>query len=158
VLLNVAVIAYAAVTGSVHVGLVPVHGVFEVQPPNALPAAGTAVNVTFVPYVNGAVHVLPQLMPVGLDVTVPVPLPLRVMAICGRLTWIGSSKPSPKVSIPLMPLMEIGMTAVEPGDASRAAATVTVAELALGLTVVGLNVTVRPLASPGRGASVNGPL
>lgn len=47
------------------------------QPVNAESAAGTAVSVTVVPIANDAVHVVPQLIPVGVDVTVPDPSPCR---------------------------------------------------------------------------------
>ena len=45
---------------------------------NVEPAAGAAVNVTDVPLLKLAEHVLPQLIPAGLLVTVPVPVPARV--------------------------------------------------------------------------------
>jgi hypothetical protein len=48
---------------------VPLH------PPNVEPTAGVAVNVTKVPLPNDAEHVPPQLMPAGLLVTVPFPVP-----------------------------------------------------------------------------------
>jgi hypothetical protein len=48
------------------------------QPPKVEPEAGVAVNVTAVPLLRLAVHVLPQLIPVGLLFTVPVPVPTRV--------------------------------------------------------------------------------
>ena len=43
------------------------------QPEKVAPPDGVAVNVTDVPLLNAAVQVAPQLMPVGFDVTVPVP-------------------------------------------------------------------------------------
>ena len=43
------------------------------QPPKTEPAAGVAVRVTSVPFVNPALHVVPQSMPDGEDVTVPAP-------------------------------------------------------------------------------------
>ena len=53
-----------------------------VQAPDQLvkvePAAGAAVRVTDVPLLKLAEHVLPQLIPAGLLVTVPVPVPARV--------------------------------------------------------------------------------
>jgi hypothetical protein len=52
--------------------LVPLH------PPNVEPTAGVAVNVTRVPLLNDAEQVPPQLMPAGLLVTVPFPVPLLV--------------------------------------------------------------------------------
>jgi hypothetical protein len=48
------------------------------QPANVEPLAGVGINVTAVPALNVAVHVEPQLMPAGLDATVPVPVPPSV--------------------------------------------------------------------------------
>ena len=48
------------------------------QPANVDPEAAVAVNVTAVPLLILAVQVLPQLIPAGLLVTVPVPVPVRV--------------------------------------------------------------------------------
>src|SRR5207245_6731833 len=48
------------------------------QPPKVEPAAGAAVSVTAVPFVKLAAQVAPQVMPAGLLVTVPVPVPARV--------------------------------------------------------------------------------
>jgi hypothetical protein len=45
------------------------------QPVNVEPAAGVAVRVTAVPFVNEAEHVAPHEMPAGALVTVPVPAP-----------------------------------------------------------------------------------
>lgn len=50
------------------------------QPENVEPEAAEAVNVTAVPLLILAVQVLPQLIPTGLLVTVPVPFPARVTA------------------------------------------------------------------------------
>src|SRR6187549_170637 len=74
-LLNVAVTARAAVMDVVQVP-VPVHA--PLQPANVEPLAATAVNVTDAPLVKFALHVLPQLTPLGEDVTVPVPVPAFV--------------------------------------------------------------------------------
>jgi hypothetical protein len=49
-----------------------------VQPPNTEPLDVAAVSVTAVALSNGALHVAPQLMPLGLDVTVPLPVPALV--------------------------------------------------------------------------------
>jgi hypothetical protein len=43
------------------------------QPPNTEPAAGVAVSVTMVPDRKAALHVRPQSIPAGSDVTVPLP-------------------------------------------------------------------------------------
>ena len=48
------------------------------QPANVDPEAAVAINATAVPLLMLAVQVLPQLIPAGLLVTVPVPLPERV--------------------------------------------------------------------------------
>jgi hypothetical protein len=47
------------------------------QPANVEPKVGAAVNVTAVPLLSVVEQVLPQLIPVGLLVTVPVPAPAR---------------------------------------------------------------------------------
>jgi hypothetical protein len=65
-----------------------------VQPPPLQPAkkdpeAGTAVSVTVVPPENDREQVVPQLMPLGLLVTVPLPAPFLV-------TW--------SVKVPPLPL------------------------------------------------------
>jgi len=48
------------------------------QPENVEPVAGAAVRVTAVPLVNDAEQVLPQEMPAGVLVTVPLPVPALV--------------------------------------------------------------------------------
>ena len=51
----------------------------EQAPPQAEktePPAGVAISVTIVPNGNGAAQVAPQLMPAGLEVIVPLPVPL----------------------------------------------------------------------------------
>src|SRR5438046_6701741 len=48
------------------------------QPVNAEPAAGAAVNVTAVPLIKLAEHVAPQVIPAGALVTVPLPVPAGV--------------------------------------------------------------------------------
>jgi hypothetical protein len=48
------------------------------QPENVDPEAGVAVKVTAVLLLRIVVQVLPQLIPAGLLVTVPVPVPARV--------------------------------------------------------------------------------
>jgi hypothetical protein len=48
------------------------------HPANVEPGAAVARRLTFVPLLKLFVHVLPQLIPVGLLVTVPVPVPARL--------------------------------------------------------------------------------
>jgi hypothetical protein len=69
---NVAVTEVLAVRFTVHVA-VPVHP--PVHPANVEPELGVAVSATAVPLAKLALHVVPQLMPEGLLVTVPVPVP-----------------------------------------------------------------------------------
>jgi hypothetical protein len=61
----------------VHVVLVPVHAP-DHPAKNELTESGLAVSVTCEVWPNCAEHVLPQLIPEGLDETVPVPEPLLV--------------------------------------------------------------------------------
>jgi hypothetical protein len=49
------------------------------QPAKVEPASAAAERETLVPEVNEAEQVAPQLMPVGEEVTVPVPVPLLAM-------------------------------------------------------------------------------
>jgi hypothetical protein len=73
---NVAVTDVAAPTVTVHVP-VPVQPP-PLHPANVEPVAAAAVKVTAAPLVNDAEHVAPQLMPAGLLVTVPPPVPALV--------------------------------------------------------------------------------
>jgi hypothetical protein len=61
------------------VTLPSVQSASPVQLANREPAAGVAVNVTGCPEANGPLHVAPQLIPAGLLVTDPVPVPALVM-------------------------------------------------------------------------------
>ena len=51
------------------------------QPINVEPGAGVAVNVIAVPSTKGSLQSVPQSMPAGFDVTVPVPLPVIEIVI-----------------------------------------------------------------------------
>ena len=75
--LNVALTDNASVIDTVQVESVPEHATPD-QPANTEPEAGDSVNVTTVPCANDAEHVVPQLIPDGLDVTVPDPVPAGV--------------------------------------------------------------------------------
>ena len=46
-----------------------------VKPENVEPVSGVAVSVTTVPLENDAPQLVPQFMPVGLLITVPLPIP-----------------------------------------------------------------------------------
>ncbi len=56
---------------------VPEHA--PLQPSNLEPEAAVAVRVTSVPGAYVAVQLLPQVMPTGVLLTVPVPVPALVM-------------------------------------------------------------------------------
>src|SRR5262249_31797053 len=66
-----------------------VHGPVPVQSPlqwsKRAPEAGVGVSVTLVPKAKGALHAGPQLIPGGLEVTVPLPVPslLTIRVNCG---------------------------------------------------------------------------
>jgi hypothetical protein len=70
--LNVAVTEVAAVSVRLQFA-VPVHA--PDHPANVEPVVAVAVRTTGVPLAKLALHVVPQLMPEGLLVTVPVPVP-----------------------------------------------------------------------------------
>ena len=82
--LNVAVTETLAVKVSVQVP-VPVQA--PDHPAKVEPEAGVAVRVTLDPVANEALHAVPQLMPVGLLVTVPLPVPARVTLSTGALAF-----------------------------------------------------------------------
>jgi hypothetical protein len=64
---------------------VPLHA--PAQPAKLQPAAGAAIRLTFVPTAKFALQTLPQLMPAGELVTVPLPISLteRVTGFCVKL-------------------------------------------------------------------------
>jgi hypothetical protein len=51
------------------------------QPPKVDPLTAAAVSVTVLPVLKEAVQLLPQLIPAGLLVTVPVPAPVLLILI-----------------------------------------------------------------------------
>src|SRR5436309_2609295 len=73
---KVAVTGWAALIVTTQIP-VPLHPA-PLQPLNTDPLAGVAVSVTDVPLANDALQVAPQLIPTGLLVTVPPPLPVLV--------------------------------------------------------------------------------
>jgi hypothetical protein len=73
--LNVAVTVAFADSVMTH-ELVPLHA--PDQPTKVDPDAGDATSVTLVPELNVAEHVVPQLIPLGVLLTVPVPVPAAV--------------------------------------------------------------------------------
>lgn len=85
---------------TVQVLLVPVHD--PVQPVKLDPLDARAVSVTVVPELNCAEQVLPQLIPDGLEVTVPVPLP-----DLDTLSVKPLPPPTPKVAAIVVPAVPI---------------------------------------------------
>ncbi len=72
-MLKVAVTLVFAVIVTTHVPA-PLHAPLQLLKTD--PPLGVAVNVTTAPYANVFAHVLPQLMPSGELLTVPLPAPL----------------------------------------------------------------------------------
>ena len=70
--MNVAVAFFVCVSVTAHVP-VPLHA--PLQPANLEPEEGVAVNVTAAPLLKAALHVDPQLMAEGVEVTAPEPRP-----------------------------------------------------------------------------------
>ena len=73
---NVAVTLVAALIVTVHGFDWPAHA--PLQPVSVDDAVGVAVSVTTVPFTKRSEQSEPQLIPAGLDVTVPEPWPARV--------------------------------------------------------------------------------
>jgi hypothetical protein len=103
VVLNVAVTASAALIVTEQV-LVPVHPA-PLHPANVDPLAAAAVSITTCPLVKLAKHVVPQLIPAGLLVTVPVPVPALVTVRVSLL-------PVLKVAVTVTSDVAIGTTQV----------------------------------------------
>lgn len=70
--INMAVTPFIVSIVTVQVEDMPVHA--PVQPPNWAPELGVAVNVTLWFALKFALHVIGQLIPLGLDDTLPIPL------------------------------------------------------------------------------------
>jgi hypothetical protein len=73
VVLKVAVTCWLVLRVNAQDGLFPLQA--PVHPAKLDFAAGLSVRVTWVPLVNAALHVAPQLMPAGALLTVPPPPP-----------------------------------------------------------------------------------
>jgi hypothetical protein len=69
----------------------PVLQPVPLQPAKVEPEAGVAVSVTVVPLLNAAEQVLPQLIPAGLLVTVPFPVPLLVVVFTKLILSVNCS-------------------------------------------------------------------
>jgi hypothetical protein len=78
----------------------PIPVQFVLQPENWDPEAGEAARLTVVPGVKLVAQDVPQLMPVGLLVTVPLPLP---SSTTDRVCEVGMAPPSITVTL-LLPV------------------------------------------------------
>jgi hypothetical protein len=76
VTLKLAVTCWLALSVNVQVELLPLQP--PVHPVNDEFAPAVSVNVTWVPLAKLALHVAPQVMPAGLLLIVPVPVPAGV--------------------------------------------------------------------------------
>ena len=72
-MLKVAVTCWLVLSVSVQVGLLPLQP--PVHPVKDELAAAVSVSITWVPFAKLALHAVPQLMPAGLLLIVPVPVP-----------------------------------------------------------------------------------
>jgi len=100
------------------------------------PAPGVAVSVTAVPLAKLKLHVFGQLIPVGLLVTVPAPVPALVTVIC----TVGTVE----VNVAVTEVAAVGVTAHVPVPLQAPDQLANV-ELAPGVAV---SVTAVPLAKP----------
>jgi hypothetical protein len=85
------------------VTLPSVQSALPLQPAKADPASGIAVSVTTCPEANGALHIAPQSIPAGFDVTVPDPVPvLLIVSVLGgiRLNVAVQLRSADKVRLP----------------------------------------------------------
>src|SRR3954451_9376811 len=110
---NVAVTerAWSMVTGQVPVPEQPA----PVQPVKSEPVSGVAVSVTDVPKAKSCVHVAPQSIPAGLELTDPVPVPsvetfrvsvFRVNVAVTERAWsiVTTQSPVPEQPAPVQPV------------------------------------------------------
>src|SRR5262245_23485840 len=82
-----------------------------VQPSKMEPVAGVAVRVTGVPLSKDAEQVVPQLIPGGLEVTAPMPVPSRITE---RVKRVAVPLTTVSVVLPLRP-PEVAVIVVDPG-------------------------------------------
>ncbi len=80
--MNTAVTVLPLLTVTVQLVSVPVQSPF--QRTKSESASGVALSVTFLPDEKPLMHVVPQLMPLGLLLTVPVPVPFFITVMEGQ--------------------------------------------------------------------------
>jgi hypothetical protein len=141
--LKVAVMLLTNMPGvKVQVVAVPTHEPDQLT--KVLPVAGTAVRVTG-SLVNKEEHTLPQLIPVGLDVTVPEPVPDLATMTVGRTFTVSVSWGGFPLILTRAPLRDGSMyTGDVPRSAVLAVAIVSVVWVVPSGSDVGLNVAVTP--------------
>src|SRR5919108_327716 len=84
---------------TVQLGTAPLHAP-PPQPPNAEPGAGSALKDTVVPSSNSPAQVVPQSMPRGAEVTVPLPVPcFSTVTVKTRSNTISKSTGGPGVRL-----------------------------------------------------------
>jgi hypothetical protein len=108
---KVAVTVVAAFNEMVHVTLVPLQA--PDHPANLEPDLAAAVSLTDVPEVNFAAHVLPQLTPEGLLVTVPAPVPALF-----TVSWTGVVEVKVAVTdaAALSEMVQVALVPLQPPD------------------------------------------
>jgi hypothetical protein len=96
-----------------------------VQPANVEPADGEAVSATPVPEANDALHVAPQLIPAGLLVTVPEPVPaLLIVSVYICVNVAVQLRAADIVTLPsLQSASPVQPANVEPADGEAVSAT-----------------------------------
>jgi hypothetical protein len=81
------------------------------QPPKVDPEAGVAVKVTAVPLLRVVAQVLPQFIPRGLLVTVPLPLPARVTL---SVYVVIKLKVAVQIMLPVIVKLTLGLAVLQP--------------------------------------------
>jgi hypothetical protein len=89
-----AVALRALLASTLHTGLLPAPAQSPLQPENTLPASALATRVTRDPLAKPAPQVLPQTMPPGALITLPLPEPVRAAL---TVTGASSAKVAPTV-------------------------------------------------------------
>lgn len=102
---NVAVTVVAAAIVTVHVSPETVSQ--PLQPANVDRLSGVGVSVTVAPTSNSAAHDVPQSIPAGLEITLPVPVPARITESAARCRTV-------RVVLALAPEVSVTVIVVAP--------------------------------------------
>jgi hypothetical protein len=87
-------VAVSVLSSSTTTVQVPVPAHAPLQPEKVAPVAGVAERARLVPPAMLALHVLPQEIPLGLEVTVPLPLPALPTVTVWRVAPAGAAQSS----------------------------------------------------------------